>query len=104
MIDAVRTTLKKNDLKAAKTKIILAWTLDVNEIRADKIEMLKNLSSKLRDYIGDVETAEEGVNSFYSDKTTIIVACSRTDYKKIQEIKKDQDVFVIKANPLCKVE
>jgi len=104
LIDAVRTTLKKNDLKAAKTKIILAWTLDVNEIRADKIEMLKNLSSKLRDYIGDVETAEEGVNSFYSDKTTIIVACSRTDYKKIQEIKKDQDVFVIKANPLCKVE
>ena len=104
LIDTVRITLKKNDLKAAKTKIILAWTLDASEIRADKIEMLKTLSSKLRDYIGDVETAEEGVNSFYSDKTTIIVACSRTDYKKIQEIKKDQDVFVIKANPLCNVE
>jgi len=96
--------LKKNDLKAAKTKIVLSWTLDKSEIRADKIEMLNNLSSKLRDYIGDVETAEDGINSFYSDKTTIIVACSRTDYKKIQEIEKDQDVFVIKANPLCKVE
>ena len=104
LIDTVRITLKKNDLKAAKTKIILAWTLDASEIRADKIEMLKTLSSKLRDYIGDVETAEGGVNTFYGDKTTIIVACSRTDYKKIQEIKKDQDIFVIKANPLCKAE
>ena len=104
LIDTVRITLKKNDLKAAKTKIILAWTLDASEIRADKIEMLKTLSSKLRDYIGDVETAEGGLNTFYGDKTTIIVACSRTDYKKIQEIEKDQDVFVIKANPLCKVE
>ena len=104
LIDTVRITLKKNDLKAAKTKIILAWTLDASEIRADKIEMLKTLSSKLRDYIGDVETAEGGLNTFYGDKTTIIVACSRTDYKKIQEIKKDQDIFVIKANPLCKAE
>ena len=104
LIDTVRITLKKNDLKAAKTKIVLAWTMDTNEMRADKIEMLKSLSSKLRDYIGDVETAEDGANTFYSDKTTIIVACSGTDYKKIQEIEKDQDIFVIKANPLCKVE
>jgi uncharacterized FlgJ-related protein len=51
-----------------------------------------------------VETTVDGVNAFYSDKTTIIVACSATDYKKIQEIEKDQDIFVIKANPLCKVE
>jgi hypothetical protein len=104
LIDVVRITLKKNDLKAAKTKIVLSWTMDTNEMRADKIEMLKSLSSKLRDYIGDVETTVDGVNAFYSDKTTIIVACSATDYKKIQEIEKDQDIFVIKANPLCKVE
>ena len=104
LIDTIRITLKRNDLKASKTKIILSWTLDTSEIRADKLEMLKILSSKLRDYIGDVETTEDGVNTFYSDKTTIIVACSRTDYKKIQEIEKDQDIFVIKANPLCKVE
>jgi hypothetical protein len=104
LIDTVRITLKKNNLKAAKTKIVLSWTMDKNEIRADKIEMLNVISSKLRDYIGDVETAEDGANTSYSDKTTIIVACSKTDYKKTQEIKKDQDIFVINANPLCKVE
>jgi len=32
LIDTVRITLKKNDLKASKTKIVLAWTMDTNEI------------------------------------------------------------------------
>ena len=104
LIDSIRITLKKNDLKASKIKIVLAWTLDANEMRADKIQMLKNLSSKLRDYIGDVETSEGVVDVFPSNKTTIFVACSRIDYKKIQEIDEDQDIFVIKANPLCEVE
>ena len=104
LIDSIRTTLKKNDLKASKIKIILSWTLDVNEMRADKIQMLNNLSSKLRDYIGDVETSDGEANVFHGDKTTIFVACSRIDYKKIKEIEEDQDIFIIKANPLCEVE
>ena len=104
LIDTIRITLKKNDLKASKIKIVLSWTLDTNEIRADKIEMLNNLSSKLRDYIGDVETAEGLTDVFHSDKITVFVACSGTDYKKIKEIEKEQDIFVIKANALCEVE
>ena len=66
--------------------------------------MLKSLSIKLRDYIGDVETAEGRADIFPGDKTTIFVACSRIDYKKIKEIEDDQDIFIIKANPLCEVE
>jgi hypothetical protein len=30
-----------------------------------------------------------------------VVACSSSDYKEINEIEKGDDVFVIKANPLC---
>jgi len=104
LIDSIRTTLKKNDLKASKIKIVLSWTLDKNEMRSDKIQMLKSLSIKLRDYIGDVETAEGRADIFPGDKTTIFVACSRIDYKKIKEIEDDQDIFIIKANPLCEVE
>ncbi len=33
LIDTIRITLKKNDLKASKTKIVLSWTLDTNEMR-----------------------------------------------------------------------
>tara|TARA_B100001013_G_scaffold183121_1_gene110358 strand:- start:735 stop:1865 length:1131 start_codon:yes stop_codon:yes gene_type:complete len=104
LIDVIRITLKKNELKASKTKIILFWTLDTNEMRGDRIEMLNNLTTKLRDYIGDVETAQGSLDSFHDDKATVIVACSSSDYKKAQESQKDQEFFVIKANPLCEVE
>ena len=103
LIDSIRLTLKKNELKAAKTKIVLYWTLDTNEMRGDKIEMLNTIVSKLRDYIGDVETASGSVDLFHNDKVTIVVACSNSDYKKINEKQKDEDIFVIKANPLCEI-
>jgi len=103
LIDAIRITLKKNELKASKTKIVLSWTLDTNEMRGDKIEMLNIIASKLRDYIGDVETSTDSVDLFHHDKTTIVVACSSSDYEEIKESQKDKDVFVIKANPLCEI-
>ena len=103
LIDTIRITLKKNDLKASKTKIVLSWTLDTNEMRGDKIEMLNIIASKLRDYIGDVETSTGSVDLFHHDKTTIVVACSSSDYEEIKESQKDKDVFVIKANPLCEI-
>jgi len=103
LIDAIRLTLKKNELKASKTKIVLSWTLDTNEMRGDKIEMLNIIASKLRDYIGDVETSTDSVDLFHHDKTTIVVACSSSDYEEIKESQKDEDIFVIKANPLCEI-
>jgi len=104
LIDEIRSTLKKNDLKASRTKIALSWTLDQHEMRGDKIEMLQNLTSRLRDYIGDVE-AYEHLNSdlFHSDKTTIIVACSKTDFENIEKNKQDTNIIVVKANPLCEI-
>ena len=103
LIDTIRITLKKNDLKASKTKIVLSWTLDTNEMRGDKIEMLNTIASKLRDYIGDIETSTGSVDLFHHDKVTIVVACSSSDYKAISEIEKGKDIFVIKANPLCEI-
>jgi len=102
LIDEIRGTLKKNDLKASRTKIALSWTLDQHAMRGDKIEMLQNLISKLRDYIGDVEAYEDpDFNLFHSDKTTIIVACSQFDFDKIGKSKRDSNFIIIKANPIC---
>ena len=103
LIDTIRITLKKNELKASKTKIVLSWTLDTNEMRGDKIEMLNSIASKLRDYIGDVETSSGSVDLFHQDKVTIVVACSSYDYKEIKENLKEDNAFVIKANPLCEI-
>ena len=100
LIEIIRITLKNNELKASKTKIILSWTLDKNQMRGEKVEMLNNITSKLRDYIGDVETSEGLLDFFHSDKTTVAIACTESDYKNIKEIKQNQDIFLIKANPM----
>ncbi|MDC0153507.1 hypothetical protein OAJ02_02090 [Nitrosopumilus sp.] len=102
LIDEIRGTLKKNDLKASRTKIALSWTLDQHAMRGDKIEMLQNLTSRLRDYIGDVEAYEDpDFNLFHSDKTTIIVACSQSDFDNIKKTKNDSNLIIVKANPIC---
>ncbi len=102
LIDEIRITLKKNDLKASRIKIALSWTLDQHAMRGDKIEMLQNLTTRLRDYIGDVEAYEDSnFDLFHSDKTTIVVACSKTDFEHIEKTKQDSNLIVIKANPLC---
>jgi hypothetical protein len=102
LIDEIRSTLKKNDLKASRTKIALSWTLDQHVMRGDKIEMLQSLTSRLRDYIGDVEAYEDpNFDLFHSDKTTIVVACSKSDFDNIKKTKQDSNLIIVKANPLC---
>jgi hypothetical protein len=71
-------------------------------MRGDKIEMLQNLTTRLRDYIGDVESYEDpNFDLFHSEKTTIFVACSKTDFEHMEKTKKDSNLIVVKANPLC---
>jgi len=104
LIDEIRATLKKNELKASRVKIVLSWTLDHHAMRGDKIEMLQNLTTRLRDYIGDVESYENpDFNLFHSDKITIIVACSQSDFDNIEKTKQDSNLIIVKANPLCKI-
>ena len=68
--------------------------------------MWENLSQRVyeRDYIGDVE-AFEGPNFdlFHSDKTTVVIVCSKIDYENITKKRKDSDLIMIKTNPLCEV-
>ena len=102
LIDEIRGTLKKNDLKASRTKIALSWTIDQHAMRGDKIEMIQNLTTRLRDYIGDVEAYQNpDFNLFHSDKTTIVVACSQSDFDSIEKTKHDSNLIIVKANPIC---
>jgi hypothetical protein len=104
LIDEIRATLKKNDLKASRTKIALSWTLDQHAMRGDKIEMLQNLTFRLRDYIGDVEAYEgPDFDLFHSDKTTVVVVCSKYDYENLVKKRKDAELIMIKTNPLCEI-
>ena len=103
LIDEIRLVLKKNELKASRTKILLLWSLDHNEMKGDKIEILKTLQTKLQDYINDVESVGDSIDFFQNEKTTIVVACSKSDFEYIHKNKKDNDIIIIKANPLCEL-
>jgi hypothetical protein len=103
LIDEIRLVIKKKELKASRTKILLLWSLDQYQMKGDKIEMLKVLETRLQDYIGDVESVKSPLDLFQNEKTTIIVACSKFDYEYIQKNKKDDEIIIIKANPLCEL-
>lgn len=103
LIDQVRATLKKRDLKASRTKVAIAWTLDPHEMRGDKLDLLSALETKVRDYIGDVERHQGPTFDLYhTDKTTVVIACSKADFEKVaSKNSKSDDLILIKANPLC---
>ena len=103
LIDEIRLVLKRNELKASRTRIILLWSLDKYEMKGEKHEKLYELETKLKDYIGDVESIQIPLDIFSNDKTIIIVACSQSDHDYISKNKKDTEDIIIKANPLCEV-
>lgn len=105
IIDRIRDTLKSRDLKASRTKVVVAWTLDLNEMRGDRIDLMYSLESKLKDYIGDVELKYGPIFELYpSDKTMIIIACSKKDLDNIQT-KNNQvsESIIMQANPACRI-
>ena len=103
LIDETRLILKKNELKASRTKILLLWSLDQHVMKGDKIEILQTLQTKLQDYINDVECVETPLDYFQNEKTTIVVVCSKSDYEYVQKNQKDNEIIIIKANPLCEL-
>ena len=103
LIDETRLILKKNELKASRTKILLLWTLDQHEMKGEKIEKLQELETKLKDYIGDVESISQPVDIFQNDKTTIVVVCSKHDFDYMMKNNKDDELIILKANPLCQL-
>jgi hypothetical protein len=102
IIDEIRSMLKKRDLKASRTKVAIAWTLDPNEMRGDKIELLSSLETKLKDYIGDVEPQQgANFNLYPTDKTMIVIACTKNDSLRIlSKNKQTMDFILMKANPI----
>ena len=103
LIDETRLILKKNELKASRTKILLLWTLDQHEMKGEKIEKLQELETKLKDYIGDVESISQPIDIFQNDKTTIVVVCSKHDFDYMMKNNKDDELIILKANPLCQL-
>ena len=64
---------------------------------------LQELETKLKDYIGDVESISQVDDITLNDKTTIVVVCSRSDFVNIMKNNKETELIILKANPLCQL-
>jgi len=95
--------LKRRDLKASRTKVIIAWTIDQNQMRGDKLELLTSLENRLKDYIGEVEIQQGSFDLYPTEKTTIVIACSRTDLNNIVRTNHNSDLIIVKAIPILEI-
>ncbi|HEY6949687.1 MAG TPA: hypothetical protein VI146_03680 [Nitrososphaeraceae archaeon] len=99
LTEQIKIILKKFELKASKTKAIISWTFDPNEMRGDRLEIISKLESRLRDYVGDVERQDSRFDYYSSEKKVIMVSCSKTDFNKIQN-NPTSEILIVKATPM----
>lgn len=87
LLDEITSDIKSHKLDPEKTRVALLWTMDQYEMRGSKINMLQYLSTAILDQIHDVELLKEGIKTMpASDKTTILVACSRKDFELVKKL------------------
>lgn len=100
LTEQIKIILKKYELKASKTKAIISWTFDPNEMRGDRLEIISRLESRLKDYVGEVERQDSMFDFYSSEKKLIIVSCSKTDFQRLTENNPNSEIIILKATPL----
>jgi len=107
LVDRIRQFLKRNEIRASRTRVLITWSIDSNSMRNDKMITLTSLASKLRDYIGEVnryDYSNTSIGMYHDEKTLLILTCSRFDHERVMSRhSRDDTVIIIKANPLCEV-
>jgi hypothetical protein len=100
LTEQIKIILKKYELKASKTKAIISWTFDPNEMRGDRLEIISRLESRLKDYVGDVERQDSMFDFYSSEKKLIVVSCSKTDFQRLIKNNPNSEIIILKATPL----
>jgi hypothetical protein len=105
IVDETRDLLRELQLKASRTRVLVAWSVDRYEMRADRIKTAENLVERLRDYVTDVKHAqmsagrEEVIDSY---KHNIAIVCSQNDLDWMRGIKSSSrasEISLLRATP-----
>ncbi len=100
LTEQIKIILKKYELKASKTKAIISWTFDPNEMRGDRLDIISRLESRLKDYVGDVERHDSLFDFYSSEKKIIVVSCSKYDFERLNKNNPNSEIIIIKATPI----
>ena len=58
VVEETRDLLRELQLKASRTRVLVAWSADKYEMRADRLATALSLTEKLRDYVTDVRQVD----------------------------------------------
>jgi len=100
LTEQIKIILKKYELKASKTKAIISWTFDPNEMRGDRLDIISRLESRLKDYVGDVERHDSLFDFYSSEKKIIVISCSKDDFDRLNKNNLNSEIIIIKATPI----
>ncbi len=105
IVDETRELLRELQLKASRTRVLVAWTVDRYEMRADRMKTAESLVERLRDYVTDVKQAQvsagrdEVIDSY---KHNVAIVCSPQDLDWIKSLKtgsRSSEISILRATP-----
>jgi hypothetical protein len=103
MVEETRDLLRELQLKASRTRVLVAWSADKYEMRADRLATAQSLTEKLRDYVTDVRQvdsrsrAEDLIDGY---KHSVAIVCTPADYEWFKGLKKSfrsSEITILKA-------
>jgi hypothetical protein len=103
MVEETRDLLRELQLKASRTRVIVAWSADKYEMRADRLATAQSLTEKLRDYVTDVRQVDARSRTddlIDSYKHSVAIVCTPTDFEWFKSLKKSfrsSEITILKA-------
>jgi UDP-N-acetyl-D-mannosaminuronate dehydrogenase len=91
VVEETRDLLRELQLKASRTRVLVAWSADKHEMRADRLASAQSLTEKLRDYVTDVRQVDARSRTddiIDSYKHTVAIVCTPADYEWFKGLKK----------------
>ena len=81
-------------------------TVDSSEqavIKSEGGAVTTSVQKGLAKFLVNYDAINQTTDIFQNDKTTIVVVCSKHDFDYMTKNNKDEEIIVLKANPLCQL-
>jgi UDP-N-acetyl-D-mannosaminuronate dehydrogenase len=103
VVEETRDLLRELQLKASRTRVLVAWSADKYEMRADRLATALSLTEKLRDYVTDVRQVDSRSRTddiIDGYKHTLSIVCTPADYEWFKGLKKtfrSSEITILRA-------
>jgi hypothetical protein len=100
----IRLQVRNKGLKAIRSRVLVLWSIDQFEMKAEKARLLSMLLAELREVFGDVEywnphdpEGKDRTRPLLSERYQVIVACSAHDKELLESSRPLQGQVIVTA-------